>query len=283
MNFLDLWYSKLTLEEIAQTTKTKAAKERIAKAVEKANEQTHDTVFYKITTKTLGKIEITDQTPLIYHPMDVEESMQRIIRFFDEYKQTMQRDRKQLVDNYHIVDVALKVVGVGSVGTRCLIALMMNDNQEPLFLQVKEAQQSVLEQFTAPSEFKHAGERVVQGQRLIQSASDVFLGWATDREGRCYYLRQLRDKKMSPKVDEFNKSLLGAYAHICGNILARAHCKTGRGPQICGYIGKKDLFLEAVCQFATAYADQTERDYDDFVKTIKAGKLEVTDDTPKEI
>jgi uncharacterized protein (DUF2252 family) len=283
MNFLDLWYSKLTLEEIGRTAKTKEGKERVAKAIAKANDQTHDTVFYKITRETLGKIEITDQTPLIYHPLNVEESMQRIMAFMDQYKSTMQYDRKLLLDNYHIVDVALKVVGVGSVGTRCLVALMMNDNQEPLFLQVKEAQPSVLEQFTTPSEFKHAGERVVQGQRLIQSASDVFLGWATDREGRCYYLRQLRDKKMSVRLEQFSKGLLVSYAHICGNILARAHCKTAQGPFICGYMGKKDVFAKAICQFATGYADQTERDYNDFMRAIKAGKLEITDDTPKEI
>ncbi|HEY4323927.1 MAG TPA: DUF2252 domain-containing protein [Mucilaginibacter sp.] len=283
MNFLDLWYSKLTLEEIQRTAKTKEGKERITKAIAKANDQTHDTVFYKITTETLGKIEITDQTPLIYHPLNVEEDMQKIMAFMEQYKSTMQRDRKLLLDQYNIIDVALKVVGVGSVGTRCLVALMMNDNKEPLFLQVKEAQQSVLEPYTSQSEFQHRGERVVRGQRLIQSASDVFLGWATDLEGRHYYLRQLRDKKMSARVELFSKTVLGGYAHICGNILARAHCKTGQGPFICGYIGKKDIFLDAICQFATGYADQTERDYKDFMRAIKTGKLEIADDTPKEI
>ncbi|WP_259067757.1 DUF2252 domain-containing protein [Mucilaginibacter sp. X4EP1] len=283
MNFLDLWYSKLTLEEIAQNAKTKEGKALITKAVKKANEQTHDTVFYKITANTLGKIEITDHAPLIYHPIDVEEQMAAILSFMDDYKSTLQNDRRQLLDQYKVVDVALKVVGVGSVGTRCMVVLLMNDNKEPLFLQVKEAGQSVLEPFTGKSKFQHSGERVVQGQRLIQSASDVFLGWAKDHTGRCFYLRQLRDKKMSPSIEEFNKTMLGGYATICGNILARAHCKTGQGALICGYIGKGEVFANAICKFSALYADQTEKDYADFMKAIKDGVLTSRDDAPKDL
>ena len=137
MNFLDLWYSKLTLEEIERNAKTKEGKALIAKAIKKANEETHDTVFYKITANTLGKIEITDRAPLIYHPLDVEEQMAGIISFMNDYKSTLQNDRRQLLDQYKVIDVALKVVGVGSVGTRCMVVLLMNDNKEPLFLQVK--------------------------------------------------------------------------------------------------------------------------------------------------
>jgi hypothetical protein len=140
-----------------------------------------------------------------------------------------------------------------------------------------------LEPFTTKSEFQHSGERVVQGQRLIQSASDMFLGWAKTSAGKHFYLRQLRDKKMSPQIEEFSKTMLAGYANICGNILARAHCKTGQGPLISGYIGKGDGFAEAVCKFSALYADQTEKDYDDFMQAIKDGILISKDDAPKDL
>lgn len=283
MNFLDLWYSKLTLEEVERHAKTKEGRDRLARAIRKANEQTHDSVFYKITADTLGKIEITDQRPLVYHPIDVQEHMNGIMAFMDHYKSTLQQDRKLLLDQYRVIDVALKVVGVGSVGTRCMVVLLMNDNKEPLFLQVKEAGPSVLEHYAGESVYQHPGERVVQGQRLIQTASDLFLGWATAPDGRNYYLRQLRDKKISPQIETFSKELIGGFARICGNTLARAHCKTGQGPLICGYIGKGDLFATAVFKFALAYADQTEKDYADFIQAVKAGKFEIADDAPKSV
>jgi hypothetical protein len=155
---------------------------------------------------------------------------------------------------------------------------MMNDNNEPIFVQVKEARQSVLEPYTQPSLYSHQGERVVQGQRIIQAASDIFLGWSMGPTGRHSYLRQLRDKKISFEVDTFDKFRLTLYARLCGNILARAHCKSAQGPLICGYIGNSDQFAEALCKFEVAYADQTEKDYDDFMKAVKTGKLEVKEE-----
>lgn len=218
------------------------------------------------------------QLPLIYHPFNLEESMGMINKFIDQYKNTLQPDRKLLLDQYRVIDVALKVVGVGSVGTRCFVVLMMNENDEPLFMQVKEARQSVLEPYTQASRYPHNGERVVQGQRILQAASDIFLGWTTGPEGRHYYLRQLRDKKVSVDLDSFDKFLLTLYAQLCGNILARAHCKSAQGPWISGYIGQGDQFLEAVTDFSVAYADQTEKDYNDFIKAIKDGKLPVKEE-----
>ena len=283
MNFLDLWYSKLTFEEVLQDAKTKEGKELISKTMQKANAQSHDAVFYKITANNLGKISISDQTPLVYHPIDVTKNMDMINSFMDGYKSTMQLDRKILLDNYKVIDVALKVVGVGSVGTRCFVVLLMNDNNEPLFLQVKEARQSVLEPYSTKSQFQHQGERVVQGQRQLQAASDMFLGWATGLAGRHFYLRQLRDKKMSPQIELYDKKLLSGFGRLSGNILARAHCKTGQGPFIAGYIGHGDAFIEALCKFSVAYADQTEKDYKDFMKAIKNGILKASDDAPNNI
>ena len=168
MPLLDLWYLKFDIEEIVSESKNDDMKERLAKTLAKGRAQTHDKVFYKMTSDNMGKFSITDQPPLILHPFNVEESMDMLNVFFDEYKSTLQPDRRLLLDQYHVTDVALKVVGVGSVGTRCFVALMLNDNNEPLFIQVKEARQSVLEPFTKLSVYQHQGERIVQGQRLMQ-------------------------------------------------------------------------------------------------------------------
>jgi uncharacterized protein (DUF2252 family) len=281
MKFLDLWYLKFDVEEIASQEKNEEVKERLAKSIAKGNKQTQDVVFYKMTSDNMGKFVITDEPPLIYHPFHLEESMEMINLFFNQYKSTLQPDRKFLFEQYHITDVALKVVGVGSVGTRCFVVLLLNDSNEPLFLQVKEARQSVLEPYMGESNYKHHGERIVQGQRLIQSASDIFLGWTTGPQGRYYYVRQLRDKKIAPNIETMNKSILNVYAGYCGRILAKAHCKTGQGPLICGYIGKSDAIAKAITQFARDYADQTEQDYEEFMKAVRSGELR-TESMPEE-
>jgi len=277
MDLIDLWYLKFDLEEIAQEHKNSEVKERLQKTLAKGHKQTNDKVFYKMTSDNMGKFSITDQPPLILHPFDLEESMELINSFFDQYKSTMQPDRKHLLDQYHITDVALKVVGVGSVGTRCYIALMLNDNGESLFLQVKEARQSVMEPYTKPSVYQHHGERIVQGQRLMQSASDIFLGWTTGPTGRHFYVRQLRDKKISANVETMNKDILTIYARFCARVLAKAHCKTNKGAVICGYMGKGDNFATAMNEFAKLYADQTEKDFDEFKKAVQRGELEMAE------
>jgi len=278
MNFLDLWYMKFDLEELHRKSKSERVKERLSKVMQKAHQQTVDQVFYKLTSDNLGKFLINEQLPLVYHPFNLEESMDMINKFMEGYKNTLQPDRKLFIDRYKVVDVALKVVGVGSVGTRCFVALMINDDNEPIFLQVKEARQSVLEPFTNPNPYGHQGERVVQGQRLIQSASDMFLGWSMGPGGRHFYLRQLRDKKISANLETMDKFLLSVYARLCGRVLARAHCKTGQGAYICGFIGKGEVFQEAICKFSLAYADQTEKDYEEFMQAVKLGKLAMQPD-----
>jgi len=147
-----------------------------------------------------------------------------------------------------------------------------------LFIQVKEARQSVLEPYTKPSVYQHQGERIVQGLRLMQSASDMFLGWTTGPQGRHYYLRQLRDKKMSANIETMNKEILIIYAQYCARILAKAHCKTSHGAVICGYIGKGERFAEVITQFSKLYADQTEKDFEEFKKAVQKGDLPVSED-----
>ena len=278
MNLLDLWYLKFDLEQIMSEQKDENLKERLAKNLAKGHKQTNDKVFYKMTSDNMGQFTINDQPPLILHPFDLEESKEMINTFFEQYKNTLQPDRRLLFDQYHITDVALKVVGVGSVGTRCYVALLLNDDNEPLFIQVKEARQSVLEPYTKPSRYSHNGERIVQGQRLMQSASDIFLGWTTGPQGRQYYLRQLRDKKISPDVDTLNKEFLVIYAQYCARVLAKAHCKTNQGAIICGYVGKGDRFASAIAGFAELYADQTEKDFAEFQKAIQNGDLPISKD-----
>lgn len=275
MNSLDLWYMKFEMHTLMNNTTNEKIRVLLRDAISKAEKATQQHVFYKITQNVLGTFEIADQHPLIYHPLHVDKEKAMITTFLKGYLRTLQPDRRFLFSKYHVADIALKVVGVGSVGTRCMVVLMMNEKEEPLFLQVKEARNSVLESYTGKSKYKHAGERIVQGQRLVQAASDIFLGWSTSTDGRQYYIRQLRDRKIAPDVEHFDKEILMSYAGLCGRVLARAHAKTGPGSLISAYLGKSDSMDEATGKFAVAYADQTEKDFGDFNKAIKSGKLPI--------
>jgi len=274
MDLLDLWYMKFDVGSIRDQSKSREMKQMLDDAVIKAQKETNEKFFYKITKQVSGKFEITDQPPLIYHVPEMDDKEQ-MIRFLSDYSKTLYDDRRWLFDQYKLVDIALKVTGVGSVGTRCYVILMMNEKEEPLLLQVKEAKSSVMEKFTAKSRYAHSGQRVVEGQRLVQAASDIFLGWSTGSDGRHYYLRQLRDLKIAPSVEQFDRELLTAYAKLCGRMLARAHVKTGHASLIAGYMGKSELIDEAISNFAIAYANQTEKDFEDFKKAIKSGVLNV--------
>jgi uncharacterized protein (DUF2252 family) len=192
------------------------------------------------------------------------------------YRDTLSDERRELLDQYRLVDWAMKVVGIGSVGTRCTILLMMSTNNDPLFLQWKEAKPSVLEPYAGKSAYPHPGQRVVIGQKLMQSASDVFLGWATTNVGTLGYARQLRDVKIKPMVETMDAVALTHYARMCGWALARAHAKAGGQEQrISGYLGNTDNFDEAMGNFAVAYADQTERDHAALKAAVRSGKIEV--------
>src|SRR3954462_7121841 len=196
--------------------------------------------------------------------------------FLVRYRDSLAEDRQHLLDRYEIADVAVKVVGVGSVGTRAYVALFMSADQQPLLLQIKEARKSVLEQYTGADVPEHNGQRVVVGQRLMQAASDIFLGWSRGPEGRDYYVRQLRDMKLSIPMLEMNAKRLVMYGEVCGWALARAHANTGDAATIAGYLGKGNQFDTALGEFALAYADQNDRDYAVMLQAINEGRLEAT-------
>jgi uncharacterized protein (DUF2252 family) len=218
-----------------------------------------------------GLARIADQPPLLFH---IQSDLLEVGKgFLEQYAATLRSDYQTLVSRFRFIDVAMKVVGVGSVGTRCLIALMFDEHDHPLFLQIKEARPSVLEQHQGPSPWKHNGERVVAGQRLLQAASDIFLGWSRGPAGRDFYVRQLRDMKVSARLERFNPTMLARYGHLCGEALARAHAKAGQASTIAGYVGASAAFDEAVAKYAIDYADQVERDYDVFRLATRRGAL----------
>jgi len=272
LNTLDLWYMKFDLQTLREKSKSTETRQMLQNEILQAQKQNVEKILYKTTKNVSGNFEIADQPPLIYHDRTTNDK-DILIHLLNYYMETLQGDRRWLLEQYHIVDFAVKAVGVGSVGTRCYVLLMMNDREEPLFIQVKEAKESVLEPYTGKSRFAHSGQRVVEGQRLVQTASDIFLGWSTGPAGRHFYLRQLRDKKISPDVEHFDNEVLKAYAKLCGRMLARAHAKTGNPSVLAGYMGRSEILDDAISRFAVAYADQTEKDYEDFTKAMKKGLL----------
>ena len=271
---LEAWYSQITMDDVmAIAGKDTVMAARVKKRIAEASKATHEHVFNKITAPGKGLPRIVDQPPLLYHADKSIVNDRVIADFFKHYRDTLPEERRILFDRYQPIDVALKVVGVGSVGTRCFVALFMAAPDDALFLQLKEARRSVLEPYTR-QHVKHNGQRVVIGQRLMQSASDIFLGWSRGAAGgRDFYVRQLRDMKVSAAIETATPPLLRGYAKLCGLALARAHDKAGDAAMIAGYLGGSDRFDEAMGDYAVAYADQVERDYASFVKGVKSGRL----------
>jgi uncharacterized protein (DUF2252 family) len=279
MDPLRVWYANVGPDDIIELS-PKAVQKRIKKRIEKAANGSGSELDYpKLAGAVGGQIRITDQPPLIFHPevTRAPEAKAMLDQVFRDYRATLADDRRMLFDRYRLVDAAIKVVGVGSVGRRCWIALFMSEANDPLFLQVKEAAQSVLEPYAGKSAYSHHGQRVVMGQRLMQPASDIFLGWVTAPNGRQFYVRQLRDAKMKPLVETFDAEVLGVYALLCGWVLARAHSKVSdKSSTISGYLGSStDAFDEAMGKFAVAYADQAERDHAALKAAVKKGKITV--------
>jgi uncharacterized protein (DUF2252 family) len=274
---LETWYAKVAMDEVfAEYADDPKALKQLKKSIAEATENTTEHVFHKITAVKNGKPRITDHPPLLFHPDPSELDLERDVRpFFANYRRTLSRDREALFDRFHVADVAYKVVGVGSVGTRCFIALFCGDQDDHLFLQVKEARPSVLEGLAGHSPFANNGERVVEGQRLMQSASDIFLGWTKGMHGRDFYVRQLRDMKVAPNLAGYAPRTLAAYGHICGRALARAHAKSGDAAALSGYLGGTGVFDEAVADYAVAYADQVERDYAAFRAATRTGRFPI--------
>ena len=273
MRALEVWYSHMDAEVFIEEAKTTASRKRWERVEIQARLQTAEHIFPKIADVVNGRTRIVDHPPLVYHTRANELVRKHVTEMFHRYRETLPADRRLILDRYHIVDVARKVVGVGSVGTRCDVALLMAGEHDPMLLQFKEAMPSVLEPYAGKSRYANHGERVVIGQRMLQSASDVFLGWTHDDQGRHYYFRQLRDMKMKIDLENMTKGDWLEYVEICGWTLARAHARTGDAAMIGGYLGTSDTFDSALAKFAASYADQAERDHGTLVKAIRAGRL----------
>lgn len=239
---------------------------------DKARERIIDQLFPKIVASVGGRPRIVDQPPILYHP-EVEDFETIVQEGLEDCRVSLSDERRILIDRYRFEDAALKVVGIGSVGTRCLIGLFFSEDNHPLLLQFKEARCSVLEPYTQKSSYDNQGQRVVMGQRLTQSSSDIFLGWVWGRGGRDFYVRQLRDMKIAFPVEGFSGAQMMRYAEVCGWTVAHTHAKSGQGTTISGYLGKGDPFDEALGRFALAYADQTEQDHAALVEAVRSGRV----------
>ena len=271
MRHIDVWYSRIDYENSLQFVR-RTFRWYIEKQREKSRQRSSLQAFPKLTMQVGGQYRIKDDPPLITH-LDDEELTQQLRGLVEAYRPTVQEDRRVLLDKYQCMDVARKVVGVGSVGTRCYIVLLLgNDSNDPLLLQIKEAQASVLERHLGPSIYPNHAQRVVSGQRLMQAASDLFLGW-TQLGPTDYYIRQLRDMKLSMSLETLIPDGFIEYCRFCGWALARAHARSGDPAQISGYLGRSDVFDRALASFAEAYADQTERDHAALVAVIKADQI----------
>jgi uncharacterized protein (DUF2252 family) len=277
MKILELWHISLTADMMISKLKDPKLITRGSKRVEKERGRSIAEDIFPQLGKGPGKSTfIIDSLPSIFHaeghtPGEIANAVKEA---FELYKQTLPPVYSFLLDRYELKDAAIKVVGVGSVGTACWVLLLMTNDGDTLFLQVKEARPSVLEPFAGKSIYPNHGQRVVNGYRLIQPFSDPFLGWTKARLGRHYFFRQLRDIKISLRVETFGKVEMIAYADWCGQALALSHARSGDAAMLSGYMGKSDSFDKAIASFSFAYADQNEKDYASLIRAIKEGKIE---------
>ncbi|HEY6775149.1 MAG TPA: DUF2252 domain-containing protein [Thermoleophilaceae bacterium] len=290
MRDLEVWYARFDVEAIFERWRSRVTKKQVKafeRAVAKARHKDSMRALSKLCQRVNGVHRIISSPPLIVpieeftgaeDQREIDRALQRLVA---KYRETLDPDRRVLAARYRYAHAAHKVVGVGSVGAQAWILLLLGrDSDDPLVLQAKEAQRSVLEPFAGRSRYAHQGRRVVEGQRLMQAASDIFLGWVTsdgrgDGRKRDFYVRQLWDGKQSAEVDLMDPAGLARYGQLCGWTLARAHARSGDRVAIASYLGSGSVFDEAVADFAEAYADQTQRDYDALVRDAKAGDLEV--------
>ena len=281
MTVLERWYEHIDANDILRAISGKKWRQEVQMQIKKAAARSVlEDDFPKLATVEGGQPRIKDNPPLIFHQGDVSadgEYGRAVKAAFREYRTTLSDERRELLDRFELKDVAVKVVGVGSVGTICGILLLMADTNDALFLQVKEARVSVLEAYAGKSRYPNRGERVVVGQRMMQAASDLFLGW-TEYEGRHFYIRQLRDIKIKPLIEGISASRLGLYSGWCGWALARAHAKSGDAAMISGYLGSNSRFDKAVAKFALAYSDQNERDFQALLKAIRDGRIQTLEE-----
>jgi uncharacterized protein (DUF2252 family) len=275
MGNIEVWYSRVDAEDVFNQLSNRAMQRRVEEAYAKARSKDRLAAFSKLTELANGHRQFKNDPPVLIRiaTADLNERMHRRLR---DYGRTLQHERRLLLEQYVPVDVARKVVGVGSVGTRCLVILLEGrDVDDPLFLQIKEAGPSVLEGYLPKSKYRNHGQRVVVGQRQMQAASDVFLGWIRGDDARDYYLRQLQDMKGAADLAKMRPEGLMLYADVCGWALARAHARSGDRVQIASYLGQSKKFDRAMADFAEVYADQNERDYDVLMKAIRSGEVPI--------
>jgi uncharacterized protein (DUF2252 family) len=284
MRFLNVWYSRIDIDQVTRlydAVQPKKAVRRRRKDIRKAQRRTSLKAMIKFCEQVDGEYRIRPDHPVIVRfPIERNPEMLNELRSAVAlYQETLPADRREVLRRYYFGDFARKVVGVGSVGTEAFVLLLMGDREdEPLFLQVKEAQESVLAPFAGPSEYEHQGERVARGQRMTQAATDEFLGWtrgagSAGMASKDYYVRQLRDMKGSMDVPAMDEAQLSYYAELCGWALARGHARTGRATLISGYLGSGSDFDKAIAEFSVAYAEQNERDYQALLDAVAAGQV----------
>lgn len=279
MKAMDLWYyaydADTLISEIKDPDLRKRAIKRIEKETEKARNVPQD-LFPQLTETATHGFRIKDELPAIFHLDDVKgkDAEAYLMEAFEGYRSTLVPAYRVLLDHFQLKDIAIKVVGIGSVGTYCWVLLLMDADGNPFFLQVKEARESVLEKFAGKSEFTNHGQRVVNGYRLMQPYSDIFLGWTSGKlRHKDYFIRQLRDMKIKFAVETFGKSEMALLADWTGKALALSHARSGDSSRISGYMGKSDIFDKAIADFSVVYADQNEKDYLKLKRAVASGKI----------
>jgi uncharacterized protein (DUF2252 family) len=278
MPLLDAWYDHIDLQEVIDNIQDVQMRQLASKRVRKAMDASaHTKEFVKLAVAGGSPPRIQDNPPLIYHDNTAKNFVTEkdLDRMFAGYRDTLSSERRVLLDRFRVVDRAQKVVGVGSVGTYCGIILLVSELGDSLFLQFKEARESVIDPFIGKNIYKHQGQRVVAGQRLMQSASDMFLGW-TEGPRRQFYIRQLRDAKISPEIDVMKVPNLRNYGKLCAHTLARAHARSGDALFLAAYLGKSDAFPDAITTFSVTYANQNEKDHESLQRAVRAGRIEAT-------
>ncbi|MBS0340979.1 MAG: DUF2252 domain-containing protein [Proteobacteria bacterium] len=280
MRALDVWYDRIDVQKYADRTGdpavVAAARKRFAARIEtEQRKSVPDHLYPKFVSQEGERPRIKDEPPLIFHPD--EKLAPGLSTGYSEalasYRESLPEQTRTLFDRFQFFDMAVKVVGVGSVGTMCGVCLFLAADNDPLFLQVKEARASVLEPYAGKSKHANHGQRVIVGQRLMQAASDVFLGWTRGQNGRDFYIRQLRDMKLSAVIEDWDMGMLRQYGRMCAHALARAHARSGDAAMIAGYMGSGHTFDDAISEFATEYCSQNRSDYRAFIGAIREGRI----------
>jgi uncharacterized protein (DUF2252 family) len=288
MRNLEVWYTRFEVEALIPQLRSQLGgkmRKRLDKVVAKALTRDHMHAFARLSEEVDGERRIVSEPPLIVRLDDFLDAAERdrirtdLERFLNDYTLTLQHQRRTLLEQFQLVDVARKVVGVGSVGTSAWIALFLGrDEEDPLVLQIKEAQLSVMEEFVGLSEYRNSGERVVAGQRTMQASSDIFLGWLKVDQSmaggsRDYYVRQLRDWKGSIVIEATDPNAMSVYGRLCAWTLAHAHARSGDRIAIAGYLGRSDAFDRAILAFSEAYSEQNDRDFKTLADAVAAGRI----------